>query len=1027
MENLTANIYPTFNGYVAKLNVPKQMIKSKSQCETIIIFDRSGSMGSNVQKLYNEILPKVFEKLNYSANDNITALLFDSNLNIYHETIDTMKNRYVRSGGCTYMTKAVNYLQEYFDTIDGKNIRLLTISDGELDDQTQTVHMASEIARSIDGRFNINSQAVRFFTSERQPDTRGLASILQLNSHNQIKLIDINSNLEKDVIIAQIVSLFYSDGLDMTSKLVSDRAVIMSSPWSKPTDSIILSAGENILWLNDLPNEIFIEEIKINFQVENIPSNQLESVIHPKLLQFVDKLRLLKVINTNESKEEISKMMEYLTKFQQWTETNNVDTIKFLGNNSLRGRIDYFKHVLEKRKKTIYNVMLQIANDDRVGKLNAAQQADYLRTVNLNKNTKALARRALDEGIDFDSVVRKEVRQMHQNLGEINGIDDSDHSISFYSQDTTLNGIRAVCSLVDEGLIDDLSAAEILQMINIVGVAVNAQIGDYPDAMCWRVEKIFPGCHISVSDLTIAYLQGNGKKIYVPGFQDVIDHEITSVIPIFENLSIASFLKKYAPSILEYVASIGIRRVMAGVNMTNCYTLCGGILAMLPELNNNKSTINIDTFVKMVKTFDVFVGKYFDHVLPHIRDQDTDLTFYIANNGLTNMISPIYKLIKSNNTKFMSQILRSIYSFEAYQIVRRIIKKSGIEPRGQFISDTLHKLFGIDFNRYGIPVTPLFEANPKPKYHKLYDLDDRLFEQFSKNFTMIDYLALLPAFLSATNSLDPVTEFQSVPQLNNDTIIKALDLNYDLKSFKLYSLIQSLIYPDKKSRVDDAKEQMLISDTANKKKMDCMIKLYIAKQYSDDYQKKLFIKVKEEKNRVKDMLMDNLISCETVDEFCNLLRNGYTHCEINYSILNYTSYGSNELMNKLLDENIFVPQRLDKLMVLFTARDSLGQIVWNNGNLIRININIYEQFFVGFNGIDKYAELKEIYKGNPTHTYRGGEKYMNRHGHSNDKPSFWALGYQNLEDMIQNISNEEWMEYKKIHHNCCGIDQKNLQ
>ncbi len=1023
MANITADIYPIFDGYVAKLNLPKEMVKSENQCKTIVILDKSGSMSTNVRRIYNNILPRVFKQLNYSANDKITTLLFDHKLETYEETIDTMKNNSVTSGGSTHMSEAITHLGDMLASMENCNLRLLTISDGMLDDQQKTLELSSVLARKTNGKFNINSQAVRFFTSSLQPDTRGLASMLQLNCHNQIKLIDIDSNLENDVIIAQMTSLFCGDGLNMSSKLKTDHAVIMPNPWSGPTDSVILSIGENILWLNDLPNNFDIENNKININIHDVPIEQLESIIYPKFLQFMDKLRILKVVNTVDAKEEISKMIAYLTKFHQWSESKNVDVIKLLGNNSLRGRIDYFKYLLEKRKKTIFQTMLEIANDDRVGKLNAAQQADYLRTVSLNKNTKALARRALDEGIDFDETVRKEVKQMHQHLAEILNIDDSNHSVSFYSQDTTIGGIKSVCSLVDEGLIDDLSATDILQMINIVGVAANAIIGDYPDAMCWRVEKIFPGCWISVADLTVAHLQSSGKKIYVPGFQDVNGYQITTVIPVFDDLRVANFLKLYAPSILEYVASIGMRRVIATVNMTNCYTVCGGILAMLPELDNNKSTINIQTFINMVKTYDVLIGKYFDHVLNHVKDQNPDLTFYIANNGLTNMISPLYKLIKSNNTQYIDRILRSVYSFESYQILRRIIKKSGVEPREQFITQTLQKLLGIDFDRNGTPVTLVFEPNPKPSHHKSYELDQNFLQNLTKNFNDTNYLALLPSFLSAIDSDDPITKFKSIPVLSDQMVVDVLGLNYDFNSFKLYSVIQSLIYPSKKTRVDDSNNQMLIGDTVNHSHMKRMIKSYICKQYGDDYQRRLLLKTKEERLRVKNMLVDKLVTSETANDFAKLMHSGLSHCEINCQITNDASFGFVDLKDKLFNSKIHVPDRFNKIFALCTAKDSTGTEIWNNSNLLRINVNSMEPIFKEFDELERFEELREIYKKNPTHIYRGGEGSANRHGHSNDKPSFWAYGYQTLEAMINNISDDEWLEYKKEHHNCCGIDQ----
>ncbi|XWV26343.1 hypothetical protein QJ857_gp0731 [Tupanvirus soda lake] len=1014
---ITATVYPTFEGYLAKVFVPEGLTKTKSKCNTVVILDRSGSMGSNVARIYNSILPSVFEKLDYSPNDNISTICFDNSVIVNTETLNSMKRKNMHDGNTTYMSGAVKELQNYLSKIGEGNLRILTISDGELHDQETTVKMASELSKQIASRFTVNSQAVRFFTSRQQPDTRGLASVLQFNTINQSNLIDINSELDNDMIIAQLVSLFYNDGLNMSHKLVTNSAIFMSNPWSKPTDSVSLYTGDNTIWLKDLPSQLSVDQIKINFDLKDVPKEQIDTLLQPKLELFLNRLKVLKVVNTVESREEISQMMVYFSKLQQWIEMNNTDTVKLLGNHSLRGRIDYFKCMLEKRKKTIFQLMLEVANDDRVSKLNSAQQADYLRSLSSNRNTKALSRRALEDGIDFDDTVHKEVRAMHANLAQLLSVDDTNHSVSFYSHETTLSGIKSVCSLVDEGILDDLAAHEILQMINIVGVAVNAQIGDYPDAMCWRVNHIFPGCYLSVSDITMAHIQSNGQKLYPPGFEHKPQNELTTVIPIFEDLRIAKFLRKYAPSMLEYVSSIGMRRIIAGVNMTNCYTVCAGILKMVEELDKSKSTLNIDTFVKLVKTYDVFVGGYFDHVMPYIKEQDPSLMYFIGNNGLTNMIHPLYILIKTKNTTFIPQILRSIYSYEAYQTIKRIIKKQ--ELKDKFVQETLHKILGINLVEHATPITPPFEPNPTPKHYNSCDIDGEFLLEFISKLRDFDYIALLPVFLSAVDSEDPHSVIRNVEPVNDETFCKNLGIEYMAFLYKFYSVVQSFVYTSKKSRVDDIKEQMKVPDLANKEEFIKWLKSYITKQYHDDYVSRLMSKTKEEKIIVKDKLVEALTNCTTVDQFINLMKNGLTYGGVNYCIQNNASLGFIEIQTNLLNDQIDVPDRLKKIVVFLTAKDSYGNVVWNNGNVLRIKLADFEWIFNKFNGRTEFELLKETYKLNPTHIYR---HKPNRHGHSNDKPSYWAYGYETLEDMVKNISDEEWLEYKKIHHNCCGVN-----
>ncbi len=71
-----------------------------------------------------------------------------------------------------------------------------------------------------------------------------------------------------------------------------------------------------------------------------------------------------------------------------------------------------------RRRSSRYGLMAEVANDDKVAKLSAAQQAAYLRNVEgENRNAKALARRALGHGLEFAATLHNEVRAMHAHFG----------------------------------------------------------------------------------------------------------------------------------------------------------------------------------------------------------------------------------------------------------------------------------------------------------------------------------------------------------------------------------------------------------------------------------------------------------------------------------------------------------------------------------------------------------------------------------------------------------------------------------
>lgn len=113
-------------------------------------------------------------------------------------------------------------------------------------------------------------------------------------------------------------------------------------------------------------------------------------------------------MRTPEADVEIQQILDYWTQLDKSLVPDDVSHL-LAKNRGLRDRLLYFKTQAERAGRSASKKMAQIANDERVAKLNAAQSADYLRTFEVNAGSKGLARRALASGIDFTAVAHKEV------------------------------------------------------------------------------------------------------------------------------------------------------------------------------------------------------------------------------------------------------------------------------------------------------------------------------------------------------------------------------------------------------------------------------------------------------------------------------------------------------------------------------------------------------------------------------------------------------------------------------------------
>ena len=1022
-QNQSMSVYPAADGFIAQFNVVETEIKKENfsnGLEMIVILDRSGSMGQNVRRLVQTIIPQSLTNLGFAGTDKIHLITFDSELDYHYISVNNLQTCPIQARGVTKMASAILKLDNLLSTMIDKNVRILTISDGEIHDATQTVNYASDVFNKYSGKINCSSRAIRYSTSSSEPDTRGLSSILQFNTSGTSSLLNIHYSNSLRNTSDQISHMYENDGLGCAVKLECDQNLFMTSPWSEPMHSISLPKGANTFWLNDIPTNVTIDGVQVNINVgEKLDVTSFGTVLKTKVDHFLKQLKLLKVVNTTQSNDEINKILTYFQKLEKSFNSMDVNVASILNDKGLGARVRFFKELIKKKNKSVVAKMSEIANDDKVGKLNSAQQATYLRTADVSTNSKSLAKRAIKSGLDFDTVIQNEVKNMKAHLSELDTIDDENHYKSFYNLESTLGGIRTVCELDDEeGTLEELSASDILQMLNVVGIPCKSIVGDFPDPMCYRVSKLQLGSFVSISDMMMVLETGN--KLTSP-YGDKA--EITNVIPFFDDDRVHRFLIKYAPTMLEYTCSIGMRRMIMDIPKTYVYTLLAGVWNIVGDINNDKSDVNLDIFTKLVHTFDIAVGNMFSHITPYVVDQDPVLSYYIGNNGITNMISPLLTLVKEGKTENIHRILSALYSFEVYQATRKIFKGDDAHTKKL---ELLNELVGIDFDKYSTPLSQDFEDDIDPntkEHHKLYHVNNSVFDKLLERMEYIKYSTLLPSLLSGAVN-DDMEIMKTIPKIDDNTVKHSLQLDYDVRTFMFYCTVQSLMYDSKVARVDDENNKMKIVDCANKDYADNMVTEYVERQYKNKYSADLAIKGKREHQTLSTELVEAMVTTTSPPEFIRLFKEGMTKNTTMEVISDTYKLGYVELRDRLFDPSENVPKRQQKLWILVLGTAAQNETVWNHGNVLRMNMKDLEQKFKNVGAEEIWGKIKDIYIQRNLHIYRAspdGNDMPNRHSHCNGKPSYWAHGYKTLEDYIENVSVEEWEEYKQVHKECCGV------
>ena len=84
-----------------------------SNCEFIFVLDKSGSMGSYVEQILNNVFPRVYDKLGFPESKNIHLITFDDETNCYSYNKNDFKNSNINGDGGTYMSSVLEIFQIY--------------------------------------------------------------------------------------------------------------------------------------------------------------------------------------------------------------------------------------------------------------------------------------------------------------------------------------------------------------------------------------------------------------------------------------------------------------------------------------------------------------------------------------------------------------------------------------------------------------------------------------------------------------------------------------------------------------------------------------------------------------------------------------------------------------------------------------------------------------------------------------------------------------------------------------------------
>ncbi len=408
------NLYPVDGQYVAELNVPNTTNNSSHlKTETVIILDRSGSMGDAVERIVRKVLPKFFNNLQYQASESFHLIAFDDEIEYYEVKINDLPNFELSARDGTYMYETITKLTELFEIFHQNNVellRILTISDGEISDTKETIRAADKLAAFVT-KFNIlvNSQAVRWYG---KADTTALCCLLQLNNVTKSNLVESCYEEGIDVTAKIWADLFAGDKMMTNLVLKGDKEIFLKNPWdTEPTDNLRLQSGENVFWCKEKPTDLKIDTKSVKKTVNSsITYEKLQELLYERIDVVIDHMKMLKIIESTSGQETMKLILDYFKRIEKEVPPTSEDGFKF-------------SEIIE-----------SIMKDEKVKHLSAAQKAEYLKeSVFVKKESKTQTRQtrsvnSTDNLKEFDELIN-EIQSKFQDFGVSFGVDNSVLSI----------------------------------------------------------------------------------------------------------------------------------------------------------------------------------------------------------------------------------------------------------------------------------------------------------------------------------------------------------------------------------------------------------------------------------------------------------------------------------------------------------------------------------------------------------------------------------------------------------------------
>jgi len=296
--------------------------------------------------------------------------------------------------------------------------------------------------------------------------------------------------------------------------------------------------------------------------------------------------------------------------------------------------------------------------------------------------------------------------------------------------------------------------------------------------------------------------------------------------------------------------------VLAQVPQTFPYTMCAGVWRLIQQLDTDKSELNVMLLRRMAPSYHEAIKGRFEYLVPMLMtDQDPEKSFFLSHNGITNLISPLWRLVEEGQAHHVPRILRALFTFETFQVMRRFCRQKD----ARFYIEQLDRLLGVNFDKRGTRLPEMF-CRSDPNHFGEVELNEEFFAELRNALNHVKYATLIVPLFKAVRHEDPVGQTRAIPQVSDETLAKAMELEYPLEEFILYNMVEGYLYQQKQDRVDKDTTKSLRPDLGVRSVGQTLCREYISGRYAEDYDYRLKQMAGEEKKELCDRLIDDLVN-----------------------------------------------------------------------------------------------------------------------------------------------------------------------